>query len=344
MLPEEELLDVVEHAPLASIDLVVQNPHGEILLGLRTNEPAKGYWFVPGGRIRKDERLQSAFHRICNEELNLEYEIRDASFLGVFEHFYPTNFAGKDGVGTHYVVLAYRLVLRNEPENLPVVQHKKYEWMGEAMASFRNVHQNAKAYFQRVNRVYEFTNLDEFLEAQGYEKENQYEMVAARRNSHDTLLWQTPVLSLTAQAFLFTIALGSQTSSWARIASAILALVAAITSVHLFDRHRSFEIAGTKWLRGFEKRNKQKGYDNINARIEDYDLKPIFSKVLGTSSYRVWKGTLLIFAFSAFAIIVVAAMQLLGLPTYDFFGNESVSSMKNQIAPAAPPTAPGTAP
>lgn len=44
---------VVHCAPLISIDLLVQNAQGEYLLGLRNNRPAQGYWFVPGGRVKK---------------------------------------------------------------------------------------------------------------------------------------------------------------------------------------------------------------------------------------------------------------------------------------------------
>lgn len=55
---------VVESTPLVSIDLVVRNQQGNILLGERTNRPAQGYWFVPGGRILKDETFEGAFKRL----------------------------------------------------------------------------------------------------------------------------------------------------------------------------------------------------------------------------------------------------------------------------------------
>ena len=338
MLSEEELLEVVERAPLASIDLVVQNRRGQILFGLRKNEPAKGYWFVPGGRIRKDEPLSNAFHRICKEELNLEYESRDASFLGVFEHFYPTNFAGKGEFGTHYVVLAYQLVLQTEPENLPTVQHSKYQWMGEeTISDDLEIHPNAKDYFRRVkpvdesvDPVDESVDLENFLATQGYKNKKQYELVAARRDSHNTLLWQTPVLSLTAQAFLLTIALGSGTSPWARIMSAILALCAALASVHLLARHRSFEVAGSEWLQEFEAKNRHKGYDPINTQIDRYKKGSFLSRLLKKgsflsrlwpeSSYLMWKRTLLSFAGFSAAIIIIVVMQWLELLPADLFG------------------------
>ena len=56
-LPHDQLRDVVRLAPLVAIDLVIRNARGDILLGLRNNEPAKGCYFVPGGMILKNERL-----------------------------------------------------------------------------------------------------------------------------------------------------------------------------------------------------------------------------------------------------------------------------------------------
>lgn len=38
-------------APLVSFDLIIRDPDGRALLRLRTNDPAKGFYFVPGGRI-----------------------------------------------------------------------------------------------------------------------------------------------------------------------------------------------------------------------------------------------------------------------------------------------------
>jgi colanic acid biosynthesis protein WcaH len=40
-------------------------------MGWRENEPAKRTWFVPGGRIRKDEKIADAFERIIRTETGL---------------------------------------------------------------------------------------------------------------------------------------------------------------------------------------------------------------------------------------------------------------------------------
>ncbi len=46
-------LKVIDAAPLVTIDLIIRNPKSDVLLGKRLNRPAQGFWFVPGGRIRK---------------------------------------------------------------------------------------------------------------------------------------------------------------------------------------------------------------------------------------------------------------------------------------------------
>lgn len=96
-IPDEEWTTIVEHVPIVSVDLVVECPDG-IVLGKRSNEPAKGEWFVPGGRVQKGESLEESVHRVAEEELGVNIEIREK--LGVFEHFYDTSEVGCE---KHYI-------------------------------------------------------------------------------------------------------------------------------------------------------------------------------------------------------------------------------------------------
>ncbi|RWX56594.1 GDP-mannose mannosyl hydrolase [Photobacterium chitinilyticum] len=138
---------VVAHTPLISIDLIVRNTQGQVLLGQRLNRPAQDYWFVPGGRICKDETMASAFSRLANEELGLAYSLDEARCLGPYEHFYQDNFAGTDFT-THYVVLGYSITADIALDNLPQEQHDNYRWfdVSELLAS-DEVHHHTKLYF-----------------------------------------------------------------------------------------------------------------------------------------------------------------------------------------------------
>jgi colanic acid biosynthesis protein WcaH len=147
MLSRDELAEVVKNAPLVSIDLVVKNSRGEVLVGRRTNEPAKDYWFVPGGRILKDERIAEAFGRIAYDELGIRPAIEEARFLGVFEHLYPNNFTESEDFSTHYVVLAYEVPIDETAVISPDDQHSEYKWLNKESDKEANVHPYAKAYF-----------------------------------------------------------------------------------------------------------------------------------------------------------------------------------------------------
>jgi len=145
MLENDEFIRVVKNAPLVSLDLIIRSKDNELLVGMRVNEPAAGSWFVPGGRIRKDESIEDAFLRITKTELGKSYSIGQARLLGAFTHKYPTNFADIPGISTHYVVLAYELQIDIDPEQLPMDQHSEYRWVGKN-SDLTKVHPNTKAY------------------------------------------------------------------------------------------------------------------------------------------------------------------------------------------------------
>ncbi|WP_220721010.1 GDP-mannose mannosyl hydrolase [Agarivorans litoreus] len=146
MLELETFKTVVKHTPLVSIDLIVRNSRGQVLLGKRKNRPAKDYWFVPGGRILKDESFANAFSRLIKQELGLDQA--DHVFKGIYQHFYEDNFSIED-FSTHYVVLAYELSSSDGLSNLPEEQHAEYRWFDESeLLASSSVHEHCKWYFQ----------------------------------------------------------------------------------------------------------------------------------------------------------------------------------------------------
>ncbi|MDF2155710.1 GDP-mannose mannosyl hydrolase [Vibrio sp. CAU 1672] len=146
-LDKQMFKTVVAHTPLISIDLIVENTQGQVLLGQRLNRPAQGYWFVPGGRIRKDETMAQAFTRLTKEELGVELQLTEAKLIGPFEHFYIDNFSGDD-FSTHYVVLGYRISLDVQLSQLPNEQHGHYQWFDVAhLLDSDDVHHHTKLYF-----------------------------------------------------------------------------------------------------------------------------------------------------------------------------------------------------
>jgi len=100
------------------LDLVVKNQQGQALLGFRTNRPPQGYWFVPGGRIQKNESMKTVFIRLCENQLGLTCAIKLAKCLCPYEDFYDDSVFG-ERVSTHYVVLGYEIVVDESQLSLP---------------------------------------------------------------------------------------------------------------------------------------------------------------------------------------------------------------------------------
>lgn len=139
---------IIDSTPLISIDLVVKNKQDQTLLGLRTNRPALNYWFVPGGRIQKNESMRDAFSRLCLNELGLLLKFEQAEFIGPFEHFYQDSVFGEN-VSTHYVVLAYSITVDECELSLPTEQHSEYKWFDiNTINEQPYVHKHSKWYFK----------------------------------------------------------------------------------------------------------------------------------------------------------------------------------------------------
>lgn len=144
---------VIDSTPLVSIDLVIINEQKQAFLGQRLNRPAKGYWFVPGGRILKNESLENAFKRLSYEELGFECEIEDAQLLGPYDHFYDDSVFGEQ-IKTHYVAIAYILNVKTKQlSKLPINdQHCSYKWFDmDALKNNQQVHIHTKWYFEVIN-------------------------------------------------------------------------------------------------------------------------------------------------------------------------------------------------
>ena len=144
MLDDVTFKTIVDSVPLISIDILARK-NNKVLLGKRVNKPAQGYYFSTGGRVNKNESIDSAMHRIAKYELNIELKTMP-NFIGVFEHFY--NDSIYEDVSTHYLNLAYEYEVE-EISNLPTEQHNEYQWFSiNELLESKQVHDYTKDYFR----------------------------------------------------------------------------------------------------------------------------------------------------------------------------------------------------
>jgi 8-oxo-dGTP diphosphatase len=89
---------------------VIWNAQGDVLLIRRANEPRKGQWSLPGGKLEFGETLVEGVLREVREETGLEVEIlglidvaetiRDASVGAADDHFVLIDYSARVISGT----------------------------------------------------------------------------------------------------------------------------------------------------------------------------------------------------------------------------------------------------
>ena len=85
-IPQKSFEEIVKCLPIVSVEALIVI-HNELLFLRRNNEPARGEWWFPGGRVRKGESLEEALHREVNEETGLE--IVSSKFINVYSRIFP---------------------------------------------------------------------------------------------------------------------------------------------------------------------------------------------------------------------------------------------------------------
>ena len=140
-IPEDEWKTIVEHVPIVSVDLVVIRDD-QILLGKRRNRPAKGEWFVPGGRVKKGETREEAVHRVASEELSLSVRVLES--LGAYEHLYDDAEIAVES-GKHYLANGF-VVEPLEGELTTDSQHSEFGWF--SIEELPPLHDHVSAYIR----------------------------------------------------------------------------------------------------------------------------------------------------------------------------------------------------
>ncbi|PIQ03377.1 MAG: GDP-mannose mannosyl hydrolase [Piscirickettsiaceae bacterium CG18_big_fil_WC_8_21_14_2_50_44_103] len=150
-LPIDDFTNLIQMAPLVSIDLIVES-QGKYLLGKRLNSPAKNFWFAPGGRIFKNEKISDALERIAKKELNVDVNTVPSCFVGPFEHFYNDSYVSEE-ISTHYVVLAYKLFTDIDALALPMAGHSRYQLFTiDEILENNCVHKHTQDYFRKLKQ------------------------------------------------------------------------------------------------------------------------------------------------------------------------------------------------
>ena len=71
MIDQDLYNQIISNVPIACVDVAIKHK-GRILLVKRKDAPAKGEWWLPGGRVLKGELMREAALRKAREEVGLD--------------------------------------------------------------------------------------------------------------------------------------------------------------------------------------------------------------------------------------------------------------------------------
>ena len=103
-IPEEDYKKFIENMPICCIDLIIFH-EGKVLLVKRKYEPEKGQWWVPGGRIYKNEKLKEAIIRKAKEETGIK--IKKYNLSGAYDYMSNKSPFKDLKSGTHTPVIVF---------------------------------------------------------------------------------------------------------------------------------------------------------------------------------------------------------------------------------------------
>ena len=132
-LSPEEYKQVYRAAPIFCVDLVAVCDN-EFLLGKRTNEPERGKWFLPGGRVFKMESLENAVARKAKEELGIRVTRKDVSFLMLGTVMSNTAAFSKDQF--HAIIGVYKIAIKKKELVKPDAQHSELKWFSRIQSNW----------------------------------------------------------------------------------------------------------------------------------------------------------------------------------------------------------------
>ncbi|MFZ2189742.1 MAG: NUDIX domain-containing protein [Candidatus Magasanikiibacteriota bacterium] len=141
----------VEYYPMVSVNIILKNEKDEFLWIKRKNNPTKGEWWVPGGRIFNGETIEAGAKAVLEKETGIKGEIFYISpqyFEEIFStaewsnedrHFYPFSVEN-----VHYIGTAIVMKIENSEAVKLDEQSVEYKWSKEILSD----HPYLKNYFK----------------------------------------------------------------------------------------------------------------------------------------------------------------------------------------------------
>ena len=92
-IKEEIYSEIVKSIPIVCVDAIIKKDN-QFLVIQRKENPLKGEWWVPGGRVHIGEELVVALMRKLSEELSINIK-SSSKLVGIYEDFFNSSSFGE---------------------------------------------------------------------------------------------------------------------------------------------------------------------------------------------------------------------------------------------------------
>ncbi len=141
-IPEKVYREIRRQMPIVCIDVVITDGK-KFLLGKRKNQPEKGKWWIPGGRILKNESLQDAAKRVLRQETGLK--AKSMKFLGFDELLHSPGYF--TGMTAHNIAFVFEAKIGANAKVKLDSQNSKARWFSKINPSW---HPYAKKFLKKA--------------------------------------------------------------------------------------------------------------------------------------------------------------------------------------------------
>jgi ADP-ribose pyrophosphatase YjhB (NUDIX family) len=137
LIPNELYRQIVASMPIVCVDLLVIDIDGRLLLLQRRDEPARGRWWFPGGRVHLGEtRVEAAARKLSEECGRCPDECTTAELITA-----DVMLSDDQGALRHAVSTVFRIKMSKAGTSLQLDEHSEAaEWRAPAAWLHEDLH------------------------------------------------------------------------------------------------------------------------------------------------------------------------------------------------------------
>ncbi len=131
-IPQKLFEEIKKNIPLSCVDIILVNKDHEFLLVKRNIPPYKNKWCLPGGIVKKNQKIVDKLNEIAKNELGINVKI--VRSIGFYEKMYSSR---------HDISHCFVVTSKNS-------KNIKLDFQAERMKFFKKIPKNAALFHTRM--------------------------------------------------------------------------------------------------------------------------------------------------------------------------------------------------